>query len=117
MLLGLGAATGLLNSTVGASGPVTSPFFKVVTSSHVAFVATAAATQVAAHAAKLVAFTSGGWDIADHLGVIAVGIAGVIVGSWVGTRLLGRISTSHLDIVFKVVLTGLAIRVLFTAAV
>ncbi len=116
MLLGLGAATGLLNSTVGASGPVTSPFFKAVTATHVAFVATAAATQVAAHTAKLVAFTTGGWNIADHLSIIGVGIAGVVVGSWVGTRLMGRLSTKHLDAVFKLVLTSLAIRLLITAA-
>ncbi len=116
MLIGLGAATGLLNSTVGASGPVTSPFFKAVTASHVAFVATAAATQVAAHAAKLVAFTTGGWDVTEHVGVIAVGISGVVIGSWIGTRLLGRIATTHLDIVFKIVLTALATRLLVTAA-
>lgn len=117
MLLALGAATGLLNSTAGASGPVTSPFFKAVTATHVAFVATAAATQVAAHAAKLVAFTSGRWRVADHVGVIAVGITGVVVGSWVGTRLLGRTSTEHLDVVFKIVLTALAIRLIVTVTV
>lgn len=117
MLLGLGAATGLLNSTVGASGPVTSPFFKAVTATHVSFVATAAATQVAAHTAKLVAFTSGGWDLGDHVDVIGVGVGGVVVGSWVGTRLLGRIATTHLDTVFKVVLTALAVRLLATALV
>lgn len=116
MLIGLGAATGLLNSTVGASGPVTSPFFKAVTATHVAFVATAAATQVAAHTAKLIAFTAGGWDITDHVDVIVIGIIGVIAGSWIGTRLLGRISTEHLDFVFKVVLTALAARLLVTAA-
>lgn len=117
MLIGLGAATGVLNSTVGASGPVTSPFFKAVTATHVAFVATAAATQVAAHTAKLIAFTASGWDIADHVDVIAIGIVGVLTGSWIGTRLLGRISAAHLDVVFKVVLTALAVRLLLTAAV
>lgn len=116
MLLGLGAASGLLNSTVGASGPVTSPFFKAVTATHVAFVATAATTQVAAHSAKLVAFTTEGWDIGEHLDMIAIGIGGVVTGSWVGTRLLGRLSTAHLDLVFKVVLSALAVRLLVTAA-
>lgn len=116
MLLGLGAASGLLNTTVGASGPVTSPFFKAVTATHVAFVATAAAVQVAAHTAKLVAFTAGGWDITDYLDLIAVGVFGVVVGSWIGTRLLHTISTAHLDTVFKIVLTALAFRLLLQAA-
>ena len=114
MLLGIGAASGLLNSTVGASGPVTSPFFKAVTATHVAFVATAAATQVAAHTAKLVAFTSEGWAVGDHLDAIGVGTAGVVIGSWIGTRLLGRITTARLDLVFRVVLSALAIRLFVT---
>jgi uncharacterized membrane protein YfcA len=116
MLLGLGAATGILNTTVGASGPVTSPFFKAVTATHVAFVATVAATLVAALSAKLVAFPGGGWTLADPFDVLAAGIVGVVIGSWIGTRLLGRISTTHLDVVFKVVLTTLAMRLLVTAA-
>jgi uncharacterized membrane protein YfcA len=116
MLLGIGTAAGLLNTTVGASGPFTSPFFRAVTATHVAFVATAAATQVAAHIAKLMAFSASGWDISEHLDIIGVGIVGVVVGSWIGTRLLGRIPTERLDVVFKVVLTTLALRLLLTAA-
>lgn len=115
MLLGLGGATGLLNTTVGASGPITSPFFRAVTATHTAFVATAAATQVAAHSSKLIAFSTSGWRIADHVDTIAVGVIGVVVGTWIGTRLLDRIPTTRLDLVFKVVLTGLAARLLVQA--
>lgn len=114
-MIGVGAASGFLNSTVGASGPVTSPFFKAVTASHVAFVATAAGAQVVAHVSKIVAFTIDGFSISDHLDVIVVGAIGVVAGSWVGTRLLGRISESRLDLVFKLVLTALAVRLLVDA--
>ena len=110
MLIGVGATSGFLNTTVGASGPVTSPFFKAVTASHVAFVATAATTQVAAHVAKLVAFGTSGWNPVDHLDLIIVGSIGVIVGSWVGTRLLGKLRAQHLDLIFRLVLSALAIR-------
>jgi len=115
MLVGVGAASGLLNSTVGASGPVTSPFLKAVTASHKAFVASAAMTQVLAHISKLVAFSAQGWSISDYWNTIAVGVAGVIVGSWIGTRLLDRVSEANLDLLFKVVLTALAARVIFSA--
>lgn len=115
LLIGVGALSGFLNTTVGASGPMTSPFYKAVTVSHVAFVASAATTQVLAHISKLIAFSAGGWSIADHVPMIAVGIAGVIVGSWIGTRLLGRIPELALDKIFKFVLTALALRVLFKA--
>ncbi len=113
--LGVGAASGVLNTTVGASAPVPSPFFKAVTATHVGFVATAAVAQVFAHAAKLIAFSAGGWNAADHLGVIAVGVAGVVVGSSVGTKLVGRISEDTLGSIFRVVLTALAIRLIVTA--
>lgn len=111
-MIGVGAASGFLNSTVGASGPVTSPFFKAVTATHVAFVATAAASQVIAHTAKLISFSVDGFSLRDHAVVIAVGAGGVVVGSWIGTRLLGRTSERHLDVVFRVVLTALAARLL-----
>lgn len=115
MLVGVGGLSGFLNSTVGASGPFVSPFFKAVTVSHKAFVATGGTIQVLAHLSKLIAFTADGWAIGDHLPMIAVGIAGVILGSWIGTRLLDRVSEAGLDLVFKVVLTALALRVIFKA--
>lgn len=107
----VGAMSGFLNSTVGASGPFTSPFLKAVTVSHKAFVATAAASQVFAHMAKILSFsTVDDFSLGDHIDVIAAGAGGVIVGSWIGTRLLGRIPELSLDRVFKAVLTALALR-------
>lgn len=116
-LIGVGALSGFLNSTVGASGPVTSPFLRAVTASHVAFVATAAAAQVLAHSAKVAAFALDGFDLTEHIGVISVGWVGVAVGSWIGTRLLGRIADIHLDRIFRVVLTLLALRLIVDAVV
>jgi uncharacterized membrane protein YfcA len=114
-LVAVGGASGLLNTTVGASGPVTSPFFRAATATHTAFVATAAVAQVFAHVAKLTAFGTQGWNPLDHLGVIAVGIAGVVIGSRIGTRLVGRLSEHHLEWIFRSTLTVLAGRLLFTA--
>lgn len=116
VLVMIGAVSGFLNTTVGASGPVTSPFFKAVTASHTAFVATAATAQVMAHSAKLTAFTIDDFAIADHLVVIGVGAVGVTAGSWVGTRLLGRVGERHLELLFKVVLSALAVRLVWQAA-
>lgn len=115
LLVGVGAMSGFLNTTVGASGPMTSPFLKAVTISHKAFVATAAATQVLAHISKLVAFSAQGWSITEHADTIVIGIAGVVVGSWIGTRLLDRASETRLDLLFKIVLTALATRLLIRA--
>lgn len=114
-LVMVGAVSGFVNTTVGASGPITSPFYKAATATHVSFVATAAVTQVVAHTAKLLAFTADGWDLTEYLGVIAVGIAGVIVGSLIGTRLIGRLSEDDLGVVFRLVLTALAVRLIVTS--
>ena len=116
-LIGVGAASGFINTTVGASGPVTSPFFRAVTVGHAAFVATAAASQVVAHISKVAAFLIDGFVIGDHVATIVVGAASVTVGSWIGTRLLGRIDDRYLGWVFKAVLTTLAVRLIATALV
>ncbi len=116
-LIGVGAASGFINTTVGASGPVTSPFFRAVTATHVAFVATAAASQVLAHLAKIVAYVGGGWSPVDHFRLIAVGIVGVTIGSWIGTRLVGRIDEERLGLLFRLTLTALALRLIVTSLV
>lgn len=116
-LVGVGGVSGFLNTTVGASGPVTSPFFKAVTASHAAFVATAASAQVLAHLSKLVAFGLDGFDFVDHLEVIAVGAVGVVVGTRIGTRLVGRADEAFLTALFKVVLTALAVRLVLRSVV
>lgn len=117
VMYGIGAASGFLNTTVGASGPFTSPFFKAVTVTHAAFVATAATSQVLAHIAKLVAFSLDDFAPAEHLHVIAVGAVGVIVGSLIGSRLLGRFDERQLGYLFKVVLTLLALRLIIRSGI
>lgn len=114
-LYGVGAASGFLNTTVGASGPFTSPFFKAVTATHVAFVATAAASQVFAHVAKLIAFGGAGFDFGEHIWVMVAGAIGTFVGTRIGGRLLHRANEEQLARLFKVVLTVLAIRLLVLA--
>lgn len=116
-LVGVGAVSGLLNTTVGASGPFTSPFFKAVTASHRAFVATAATSQVFAHGSKLAAFGLDGFAFGEHLDVMAAGAVGVTLGSIAGTRLLGRVDEARLAQLFRTVLTVLALRIFVSALV
>ena len=114
-LFGVGALSGFLNTTVGVSGPVTSPMFRAFTASHAGFVATAAASQVLAHGAKVGSYFLDGFSLVDNMAVIGLGAAGVTVGSWIGSRLLGRISESQLSVIFRVVLTALALRLVVQA--
>ena len=116
-IVAVGAASGFLNSTVGASGPFTSPFYKAATASHVAFVATAATTQILAHIAKLSAFIVDGFDYRQHLSLMVVGAAGTFVGTRVGGRLLHRSGDVQLERVFAAVLTILALRLIIRALI
>lgn len=111
-LIPVGAVSGFLSATVGASGPVVSPFYRAVTVSHQAFVATAAVTQVFSHGAKLAGYGFDGFDFAEHAAVIAIGMAGVLIGTWVGTNLLEKADERFLSILFKVTLTLLALRLI-----
>ncbi|MEO1064157.1 MAG: sulfite exporter TauE/SafE family protein [Actinomycetota bacterium] len=114
-MLPVGGAAGFINATAGASGPFTAPFFKAVTATHTAFVATAAASQVIAHTSKLGAYSLADFRLGDHVAVIVVGAIGVTIGSRIGTRLLGRASPEQLEGLFKVVLTALALRLIVGA--
>jgi len=114
-LVGVGAASGFLNTTVGASGPFTSPFLKAATASHVAFVATAATSQILAHVSKLWAFTVEGFDYQEHLPLMAVGAAGTLIGTRIGGRLLNRSEDRLLQMIFTTVLTILALRLIIRA--
>lgn len=116
-LLAVGAASGFLNSTVGASGPFTSHFFKAATASHVAFVATAATTQIVAHTSKLIAFVVDGFEFRQYVAVMAAGALGTVIGTRIGGKLLHRIDDRHLTTLFSIVLTGLAIRLIFRGLV
>jgi len=112
-MIPVGAVSGFLSSTVGASGPVVSPFYRAVTVNHQAFVATAGATQVLSHGAKLAGYGIDGFAFSDHLDLIGIGIAGVLGGTWIGTNLLHRANERHLAWLFKVTLTTLALRLLY----
>lgn len=114
-LIGVGAVSGFLSATIGASGPVTSPFFKAVTATHMSFVATAGASQVLGHMSKVLAFSTDGFRIGDHLPIVIAGILGVLGGTWLGTRLLGHIPESSLNKLFRFVLTALALRLIIGA--
>ncbi len=114
-LIPVGALSGFLSATVGASGPVVSPFYRALTVSHRAFVATAGCTQVLSHLAKLGGFAIDGFNPLDEIALIAVGIGGVLVGTFIGTRLLHKANERLLAQLFRVTLTALAIRLLTVA--
>jgi len=113
--LGVGALQGFVNVPLGATGPLVTPFFKVSTTTRHAFVATFAATQTAGHLAKVALFGIDGFDFIDHGPAVLVGAAAVIVGTMIGTWLLGRVSEERFRAIFVTALTVISIRLILTS--
>ncbi|MEQ8841101.1 MAG: TSUP family transporter [Acidimicrobiales bacterium] len=108
----VGAVAGLLNPTLGAPGPLLAPAFRTVTSDHVGFVATFSLVQFINHAVKVVVFGVAGFVWREHLPMIVLAGTGVVIGTRVGARHIGRFDPIVLGRVFQVAATVGALRLI-----
>jgi uncharacterized membrane protein YfcA len=110
--LALGGVVGLLNMTIGATGPLIAPFFLNLGLARQALVGTKAACQTLGHLAKIAVFGFAGFAFLPWaLPLALLGAAGV-VGTWAGSRLLDRVSERTFVLLYRVVLTLIALRLL-----
>jgi uncharacterized membrane protein YfcA len=110
----LGGVVGLFNTTVGATGPLTAPFFLNLGLGRQQVIGTMAACQALGHLAKLFVFGAAGFAFLSHsllLGVLAIF---VVLGSFVGSLLLDRVSERGFTWIYKAVLTGLALHLVIS---
>ena len=92
--LPLGAIFGFLSAILGSIGPVMAPFFLAYGLVKAAYIGTEAACTVVMHTTKLVAYGGGG-VLASQAVITGLALAPVMVaGSWVGKRVLDRLSVS-----------------------
>lgn len=108
----VGGLNGLLNPTIGATGPLIAPAFRTITSGHVSFVATFALVQVLNHIVKVAVFGVAGFAFREHLPMIVVASVGVYVGTRIGARYLKRWDPELLGRLFQVAVTIGAVRLL-----
>jgi len=108
----LGGAIGFLNMSIGATGPLSAPFFLSLGLSRQALVGTQAACQAVGHLVKIALFAAAGFAFASWLEPLALLAAAVVAGTWVGTQLLDRVSERVFVPLFKTVLTLIALRLL-----
>lgn len=108
-----GGITTFLSSLVGASGPMVAAFIKQHGGSRQATVATFAACMTLQHLTKAFVFGAAGFVFRDWLGLIVLMIAAGVVGTWLGLRLLGRLSERRFDGLFRWGLTLLALRLIW----
>jgi uncharacterized membrane protein YfcA len=108
--LTLGAAVGFLNTTVGATGPLIAPFFLGLGLTRQALIGTKAACQTAGHLAKIVIFGVAGFAFAEFAMPLVLLSIAVVVGTWIGSRLLEFVSETWFSRLYKSILTLIAIR-------
>jgi uncharacterized membrane protein YfcA len=108
---------GLLTVMVGASGPYLAVFFLRDDMERRQIVATKAAIQTVGHLIKIPVFISLGFAYRDHLHVILPLIACAIAGTIIGTSLLGRLNERAFQLIFRVVLGLLGLRLILQGGV
>ena len=111
----LGAVSTFLGVFVSATGTFLSPFVAHANPERHRHVATIATLMAITHLAKLAAFGAIGLAIGAYLPLIGLMIAGTVIGNWTGRKMLDRIPERAFRIVFQVLLSLLALRLLIGA--
>ena len=100
---------GFLNVTFGATGPLTAPFFLSLGLSRFQLIGTKAASQMGSHIAKIVVFGIAGFAYAPWAGLLLILCLSVILGTWLGTRILGHVNEVWFVRLYRLVLTVVAL--------
>lgn len=106
----LGGIVGLLTTTIGATGPLIAPFFLNLGLTRQSLIGTKAASQTLGHMAKIAVFGVAGFAFAQYALPLLLLSVMVVVGTWLGSRLLDRVSERAFTLLYKGVLTVIAIR-------
>jgi len=106
-----------LSMVVGATGPLTMTLLFKDYNDKNKVVATGAALMSITHLSKIVVFTYFGFVFFDYLWIIIAMVLGAIFGSFVGTKLRHLIDGKKFTIILKVLLTTLALKIIFDVVV
>ena len=101
---------------VSATGALVAPFVAAACPDRRQLIATFSSVMGLLHTCKLVAFGLLGLALAPYLPLMAAMVATATLGNLVGSRVLNRIPEHAFRLVFRVVMTGLALRLLWLAA-
>lgn len=107
-----GTIAGTLGMLVGAVGPIIAPFFIHTKLLKEKMIATKAVCQATVHVLKLVAFGTLGFSFGEQGTLILSLGAAVIVGTYMGKRLLRHVSEPLFIRLVKVALTLIAVKLL-----
>jgi len=114
-LLPVGLGTGLLSALAGFAGPLVAPFFLATGLVRGAYIGTEAAAAMTVHAVKLPVYGLGG-AVSQRAILAGAALApALIVGSWIGKRIVDRFSTDLFTVLVEAALIIAAIRMIIQA--
>lgn len=109
--------TSFISLFVGATGPLVAAFVKQIHTERFRTVATFATAMTLQHAPKALIFTLAGFALDQWLPFAAAMVACGFMGTWIGLNLLSRLSNQWFRHAFNILLTLLALRLLWMATV
>ncbi|MGQ8364431.1 TSUP family transporter [Glaciecola sp. 1036] len=109
-----GFITTFLSMFLGATGPLVASVLHAQRTDKHAIVATFAACMSMQHGLKIFTFGFIGFIFTDWLGLIALMIISGFIGTWIGLKALNKIPAEKFAIIFKILITLLAIRLLIS---
>src|SRR5688572_12246981 len=109
----LGFLATFLGVFVSATGSLLAPFLASHTPNRYKMVATMGALMTVTHIAKLAAFGFIGFAIGSYLPLMAAMIAAGAVGNWLGEVALHKTSEQRFRLVLQLILTLLALRLIW----
>ena len=110
----VGAVAGAVGPVIGATGPFIAPFFLGIGLNRFELIGTKAACQAAGHLAKLVLFGIAGFAFFEY-SILMLGMAiSVVIGTALGTRLLTRLDEKRFTQLYKLTLTAVAFRLVWS---
>ncbi|MEP7728257.1 sulfite exporter TauE/SafE family protein [Marinomonas primoryensis] len=112
-----GAITTFITLFAGATGPLVAAFVKQIHADRFRTVATFAAAMSLQHILKVTVFEVAGFPLEAWLPLLACMVISGAVGTWVGLRLLKRMPDRYFHRIFNIVLTLMALRLIWQSFV
>lgn len=110
----VGAGAGALGPLVGATGPFIAPFFLGIGLTRFELIGTKAACQASGHIAKIILFGLAGFGFVEFGPLLLAMAVATIAGTYLGTRILHRMDDARFTQLYKLVLTAVALRLVWS---
>lgn len=111
----MGVITTFLSSFVGAAGSIVAAYLKHISPERLTRVATHSAVMSLQHLTKFFIFGFAGFIFIDWLPLMLAMVMVGFLGTWVGLKVLKKLTNHHFDFIMKLLLTALSLRLLWVA--